>query len=283
MISILYHHLNSPLAQQTLGSGLLVLICDNCAGQNKNQYLIAFAAEISNPDSPFFLFRRVDFKFPAVGHTFLVCDRAFSVIERFGNGVKISAPHEWRDAIAKAFKSPQYVENLRQSVFQTWKASLSAKYKILRQRLLGEYIGKHELLRFADVMWCNFGEYSNRIHKNEMWFKYHLSPGDSWNKINIVKPSGNALFYSCLFHLLIVFSDHMQEHCWTFNLCTLLHLRLVRSRWIPCTSTAAIWTGSIMFYTRLRTPRSCRKRNQFRKPSGTLVEPKLLLVLTSKP
>lgn len=168
MISILYHHLNSPLAQQTLGSGLLVLICDNCAGQNKNQHLIAFAAEISNQTHLSSYFRRVDCKFPAVGHTFLVCDRAFSVIERFGSGVKISAPHEWRDAIAKAFKSPQYVENLRQSVFQTWKASLSARYNILRQRLLGEDIGNHELLRFADVMWCNFGEYSNRIHKKRI-------------------------------------------------------------------------------------------------------------------
>lgn len=47
LISIILRHLDSDLMKLTLGPGALMIWADNCAGQNKNQFLCAFFMEMS--------------------------------------------------------------------------------------------------------------------------------------------------------------------------------------------------------------------------------------------
>ena len=63
-----------------MGTGVLNLISDSCRGQNKNRFMLSFAAELARPGSSFHRFNEVNIKFPDVGHTFLPNDRASGVI-----------------------------------------------------------------------------------------------------------------------------------------------------------------------------------------------------------
>lgn len=56
----------------------LVLWSDNCAGQNKNQYMLAMYLVLLAKG----FFSEIIHKYPMKGHTFLSCDRDFAVIEK---------------------------------------------------------------------------------------------------------------------------------------------------------------------------------------------------------
>ena len=185
VLSMLMHHLSSPLMTRTMGSGILVIWADNCGGQNKNQYIVALLNELSNPASPFHKFRRVDLRFPVPGHNFLVCDRAFSVLERFAGGKTVYVPSEMAHVVKKAFASRQHAEMFPRIHFKNWKQCLETKYSVLNKTVLGGEPG--EQIRFNDVMWFNFGECGNMLHPDELWFKYSLRDSEPWKKINIRK------------------------------------------------------------------------------------------------
>lgn len=171
--------------QQSLGSGALIIWADNCGGQNKNQFMVGLAAELSDPDSPFHNFRRVDIRFPAVGHTFLACDRAFSVVERFAKGKDVQVPFDLVDVVRKSFSSPQHVEMIAHSVFRDYKKLFSTKYSILNKHLLAPF-GSEKII-FTDIMWFNLNEFETSRHPGELWFKYCLDKEEPWRKVKIIK------------------------------------------------------------------------------------------------
>ena len=56
---------------------VLRVFCDNCAGQNKNLFLLLGALRLIHSKKLF----RIELVFMVSGHSFLPCDRAFGVIE----------------------------------------------------------------------------------------------------------------------------------------------------------------------------------------------------------
>lgn len=193
---MLCYHYCSPLMNLTKTKNCLVLIADSCGGQNKNQFTCGFLHEITDPSSQFFLYRRADMKFPVVGHTFLPPDRAFSIIEKYGNGKLICSPHEWEDAICSSFRGNlQHTEYVGQEQFKDWKSVLKTKYSILNKALLQPFAG--EKIEFQRVRWLNFGECGERRHPGEMWFKYSLKEEEPWRKIRILKNNGEKRRIYC--------------------------------------------------------------------------------------
>lgn len=72
------HCLHKYLSTLTTHKKKLILWSDNCAGQNKNQVLIAiYLTLLANGK-----FKEIIHKFPVRGHTFLSCDRDFGHIEK---------------------------------------------------------------------------------------------------------------------------------------------------------------------------------------------------------
>ena len=57
---------------------VLRIFCDNCAGQNKNLFVILSALRILHAKKLF----RIEIVFMISGHSFLPCDRSFGVIEK---------------------------------------------------------------------------------------------------------------------------------------------------------------------------------------------------------
>lgn len=191
VISMLHEHVSNPLMQRRQGSGILVIWADNCAGQNQNQYICGFLNEMADPNSPMHKYRRIDIRFPYPGHTFLICDRAFSVLERYASGQSVLVPSHLPQVVKKAFRSRQYREMFPRTKFKSWKKSLATKYSILNKTLIGgNPYESAEKIRFNDVMWMNFGQFQCTSHPNEMWFKYTLDECEPWNRINILKRGG---------------------------------------------------------------------------------------------
>lgn len=189
VISVILHHFDTDIVRQTLGAGVLVIWADNCPGQNKHQFMMAFAHELSDPNSSLHHFRRVDVRFPVKGHTFLVCDRAFSVIERFAGGRRIQIPEHLVDAISRSFQTFQYVERIERSKFETWKDHFASKYSMLGRTLLFPH--GSQKLQFQNISIASFGEFETSRHVGEMWFKYSLREDASWRKIKIIKANGS--------------------------------------------------------------------------------------------
>ena len=74
----------------------LRIFCDNCAGQNKNKYLIMTALREVHSKRLF----RVEFVFMKSGHSFLPCDRSFGKIEMQLRGMSyVGTPEEYQKII----------------------------------------------------------------------------------------------------------------------------------------------------------------------------------------
>lgn len=189
VLSVLTHHLNTDIMRQSLCNGGLLIWADNCAGQNKHQFMCGWVHELSDPNSPYSKYRRVDLKFPVKGHTFLVCDRAFSVVERFAKGVRVMIPSEFTAAVKKSFRTFQYVEQVTREKFKTWKSHLISKYSILNRMCLYPHGG--ETIQFSKIAHANFGECGGVRHPGQMWFKYSLDPNEVWKKVKIIRADGN--------------------------------------------------------------------------------------------
>lgn len=188
VLSVLYHHFKSDLVQRSIGNGALLLWADNCAGQNKHQFMGGWAHELSDPNSPYHCFRRVDLKFPVKGHTFLICDRAFSVVERFVKGERVSIPSQLVPAIKKSFRVFQHAELVHRTTFKSWKDHIESKFSILNRKCLHPF--GDESIRFSEIAHANFGECGGVRHPGEMWFKYSLREDEPWRKIKILKAQG---------------------------------------------------------------------------------------------
>lgn len=149
-----------------LGSGILNLICDSCGGQNKNQFMIAFAAELTRKESPFQRFLEVNLKFPCVGHTFLPNDRIFGVISQYVMRQNFYQPHQLVSLIQKSFDptKPQYVKYMDRTTFKNYGAHAASLYKILAAPALGiDSTPVKKLALRDDAQWLNFGRHGGII------------------------------------------------------------------------------------------------------------------------
>ncbi|XXQ30041.1 MULE transposase domain-containing protein [Plasmodiophora brassicae] len=171
----------------SLGQGILNLICDSCGGQNKNQFLLAFAAELSRPGSAFYRFAEVNIKFPEVDHTFLPNDRIFGVISQHVKKHNFYDPRELLPLIQQSFdpRHPQHAVWMNRLDFKNYGAYMVSTYKILGAAALGgdpHDGGAEKLLLRDDAKWMNFGRHRQWSHPGEMWVRSCLQASATWKK-----------------------------------------------------------------------------------------------------
>lgn len=93
---MLYHILVA--LKQKLGDAFpkkLMLHCDNCAGQNKNRFVVWFFAWIVSIG----MFDEAELNFLIAGHTKNECNGAFGCIKRALRKTNVKSPKQMRDLI----------------------------------------------------------------------------------------------------------------------------------------------------------------------------------------
>lgn len=114
----------SPL--QTGERKQLIIWSDRCVGQNNNWRMISTLKLLVDLK----YFTEVHQKFLSTGHSFLPCDRDFSLIEKKKKTAKVFVPFEWVSVIANARESkPFYVLWMQREDFRDLKDLEKALYK----------------------------------------------------------------------------------------------------------------------------------------------------------
>lgn len=104
----------------------LIIWSDRCVGQNNNWRMIATLKLLVDLK----YFTEVHQKFLSTGHSFLPCDRDFSLIEKKKKTAKVFVPFEWVPVIANARESkPFYVLCMQREDFKDLRDLEKALYK----------------------------------------------------------------------------------------------------------------------------------------------------------
>ena len=177
-----------------MGSGILNLISDSCGGQNKNRFMLSFAAELARPGSSIHRFNEVNIKFTEVGHTFLPNDRIFGVISQFVERHNYYDPETLYDLIKRSFSEdcPQRVTIMDRNQFKNFGDHFESRYKnsLLKAKFLDGSCWESSVpvsLR-DDARWINFGRYREWSHVGEMWIRHSLMTTEEWKKYSVVIP-----------------------------------------------------------------------------------------------
>ncbi|KAJ8892700.1 hypothetical protein PR048_005281 [Dryococelus australis] len=104
--------------------GNLVLISDNCCGQNKIETMVHFLFTLVHC---FHVFKTVTYLFPVGGHSYLPNDEDFSLIDKNKRYTEyVELPEEWDSIIQEARKkpSPFSVVNMHYHDFANMKAAM---------------------------------------------------------------------------------------------------------------------------------------------------------------
>ncbi|CAH1101838.1 unnamed protein product [Psylliodes chrysocephalus] len=93
----------------------LIIWSDRCVGQNNNWRMITTLKLLVDLN----YFTEVHQKFLSTGHSFLPCDRDFSLIEKKKKTMKVFVPLKWMEVIANARESkPFYVLYMQREDFK---------------------------------------------------------------------------------------------------------------------------------------------------------------------
>ena len=184
--------------KEAMGCGILNLICDSCGGQNKNRFMLSFAAELARPGSAIHRFGEVNIKFPEVGHTFLPNDRIFSVIAQFTQRHSYYDPETLYELIKKSFRAqrPQIVTIMTRNMFKNYGEHFEARYKgvLLHAKFIdgSKWESPTPVNLRDDCRWVNFGRYHEFSHVGEMWIRHSLLTAEAWKKYSICSPGSTA-------------------------------------------------------------------------------------------
>ena len=160
---------------------------DGCAGQNKNNAIIGFFAELHNSG----MYDRIDHKFLERGHTYLDNDRDFAQIEKRKKTAQVFVPDDWQYVVEEANqRKPFIATKMLQEDFHDWKSYTEERYRPVLKDTNGDRI----LLR--NIHWMNFGWGEEKgangttmtHHPKEVWVRYGYSKDEPWKKIEIARP-----------------------------------------------------------------------------------------------
>jgi hypothetical protein len=171
----------------------LILWTDSCARQNKHYMAVhAMQSLIEQGER-----KRIDLKFPVVGHSFLPCDRIFGLIEKRRHLNKdIYIPEQWKEIVEGAAASVDSVDIRFEFVedVTTFK-HLDAAYKqVFSLSACRKVIGTQpvERVNISEMFWINFGfgeefnqatgTYQMVPHPEEVWFKKGHDRRAAWIK-----------------------------------------------------------------------------------------------------
>ncbi len=191
VISCLAHFLfRTPLGRS--GAKWSIWWCDNCPGQNKNNYLVWFFQELIRRN----IYSRVDLKFLVPGHTYGPTDRNFAIIEKYADRLEnVYLPEHWykhvHDAVVRHDSKIQVVE-MKQSDFRDFRNHLGKTYT---ER--DEDVDKQRL-NFSSASWFNFGKGEKCVdrelvqvdHPHEVWVRHSYDVKEEPQRVVYVKKRG---------------------------------------------------------------------------------------------
>jgi hypothetical protein len=179
----------------------LILWMDSCARQNKHYTAIhAMQGLIEQGER-----KRIDLKFPVVGHSFLPCDRIFGLIEKRRHLNKdIYVPEQWKEIVEGAAASVDSVDirfNFVNDVttFKDLDTEYSKAYSTTSCRTI---LGTQPMrkVNISEMFWINFGcgeefaedtgTYRMVSHPHEVWFKQDHDRRRAWIKCGWQPRSG---------------------------------------------------------------------------------------------
>ena len=98
------------LQENRQGRTKLRVFCDNCAGQNKNKFMVLMALQQIHLKT----LTKVEFIFLISGHSFLPCDRSFGLIEKkLRTYLTIESPAQYADIIKSCNQKKFVIVNMR--------------------------------------------------------------------------------------------------------------------------------------------------------------------------
>lgn len=108
---ILKHFVQHPPKSENL-----VVYSDNCWGQNKNGFFVAFWFQLIREH----FYRNIEHRFFVSGHTYMPCDTDFAIIEKYKkkNVSNVYCPNDWFEIVKNASeKNPFEVCMMKQEDF----------------------------------------------------------------------------------------------------------------------------------------------------------------------
>ncbi|XP_065220583.1 uncharacterized protein LOC135845719 isoform X2 [Planococcus citri] len=148
----------------------VILYCDTCPGQNRNQFVTATLLHAVHTIPSL---KTIDLKFMESGHSFMECDSAHSLIERTRKNQTVYSPTEYENIMKRARKSnekktppvvPYIVKRLYFSDFYNIRA-LTEKIMINRKKDV-----ENNNVDWLKIKWLRFTEDSENI----VFFKYDV-------------------------------------------------------------------------------------------------------------
>jgi hypothetical protein len=148
--------------------------CDNCPGQNKNNYLIWLFQELIRKK----VYSQVDLKFLIPGHTYGPTDRNFALIEKYADRLEnVLLPEDWYKHVQNAVSRPDskiQVVEMKQSNFRDYRGHLGKTYTERDEDT------QKQNLKFSSALWFNFGQGKTYLngkvvqvdHPHEVWVRH---------------------------------------------------------------------------------------------------------------
>lgn len=134
----------------------LILWSDNCAGQNKNQFIIAMYFVLIAKG----YFDEVIHKFLVKGHTYMSCDRDFGLIEKMKKSKLLVLKDVAKMIGAAAIKNP--FEIMMKKNFVNWKSIATTAFKTYNDMHISEVVQ-------IKMNKTNFGEVQVSYSFNNDW------------------------------------------------------------------------------------------------------------------
>lgn len=112
VISFLHFYLQNLLSQ---GVETLYLFVDNCSSQNKNNAIIQYLYNIIQSNA--FKLETVIQRYPEPGHSFLPCDRCFSLIEQKKRKIeRVFLPETYQEMVKQTNIKKFHIINVKQNM-----------------------------------------------------------------------------------------------------------------------------------------------------------------------
>lgn len=146
----------------------LIIHCDNCAGQNKNRFLLWFCSWLTETK----MFQDVELDFLVAGHTKNECDGAFGCIKKRLRRTNVRDPESMRNLVDESSSSAVSVRASEISWIK-WK----------------EYLGKHYMIpaKFKITAYHQFKFIRGPNTKKGELYARCLSTSDEWRVFSLLK------------------------------------------------------------------------------------------------
>lgn len=173
VLSMLYYMLQK--LKSKLGSNFplkLVIHCDNCAGQNRNRFVLWFCSWLIHVK----MFEEVELDFLVAGHTKNECDGSFGCIKKKLRRTNVHNSKEMRELIEQSSKTSSCVK-ASDVQWYDWKTFLSQFYNIPSTFKMKQY---HQFLFRCST--------AGDINQSDRLVSARaFSTVESWNQFEIMK------------------------------------------------------------------------------------------------